>query len=72
MVERVDMSFLKNQITDASIVGSFELKVKAKGMSKQRDFLIDVEDERWPQPSIFEKKGQKCLQVNITEGEQKH
>jgi len=51
------MNFLKKQITDASIEGSFELRVKSKGISKLRDFLIEVEDERWSQPSIIEKKG---------------
>ena len=51
------MNFLKNQITDASIVGTFELKVKAKGISKTRDFVIDVLDPRWSQPTIFEHKG---------------
>ena len=53
-------------------MGTFELKVKAKGMSKTRDFLIDVEDPRWSQPSIFEHKGPQSLQVNIAEGESRH
>ena len=47
LTERVDMNFLKNQITDASISGSIELKVKAKGISKVRNFLVDVDDPRW-------------------------
>jgi hypothetical protein len=72
LIERIDMNFLKNQITDASIVGNFELKVKSKGISKTRDFIIDVEDPRWSQPSIFEHKGSQSLQVEISEGESRH
>ena len=57
LTERVDMNFLKNQITDASIVGQFELKIKAKGIQKSRNFALEVEDPRWSQSSVFELKG---------------
>ena len=53
-------------------MGTFELKVKAKGISKTRDFLIEVEDPRWSHPNIFEHKGPQSLQVNIGEGESRH
>ena len=66
------MNFLKNQMTDANIKGHFELKIKARGISKSRIFSIDVEDPRWLQSAIFESKGPDTLNIEIQEGESKH
>jgi hypothetical protein len=57
--EKVEMNFLKNQITDAGIDGQIQVKVKTMGKlgakeTKVMQYDLIVEDSRWLQPQMFE------------------
>jgi len=62
--ERIEINLLNNKITDATINGSVDLKIKAKGI-KSQNFILSISDKRWPNQQIFDCSQKLPLQLNI-------